>query len=184
MIVRRRYLNGQPVCKGYSYSNNKITFTDGTAIGVTQADGGDILLDGVLYENKTLSGFQTLNATYENVVAFSSPLYLQIGGSGTNSVSTSLYTFSSDGTYSYSYDSWSQTAAPALFSGEPYGTVGVLSSSSHTDSDSGTYTIDGNVITFRSDQGFITQCGFFFPFKGDASKINICGTDYDPPSSE
>jgi hypothetical protein len=137
MIVRRRYLNGQPVCKGYSYSNNKITFTDGTAIGVTQADGGDILLDGVLYENKTLSGFQTLNATYENVVAFSSPLYLQIGGSGTN-----------------------------------------------TDSDSGTYTIDGNVITFRSDQRFITQCGFFFPFKGDTSKINICGTDYDPPSSE
>jgi hypothetical protein len=111
-------------------------------------------------------------------------MYVQIGGSGTNSVSTSTYTFLADGTYSYSYDSWSQTSAPALFSGEPYGTVGALSSSGSTDGDSGTYTIDGNVITFKSDQGYTTQCGFFFPQKGDISSVNICGTDYDPPSSE
>jgi hypothetical protein len=180
----KTYPNGQPVCKGYSFSNNKITFTDGTAISVIQADGGDILLDGVLYENKTLSGPQTLNATYENVIAYSSPMYMQISGSGTNSVTTSTYTFSPDGTYSYAYDSWSQTSAPALFSGEPYGTVGALSSSSNTDGDSGSYTIDGNVITFKSDQGYTTQCGFFFPQNGDTSSVNICGIDYDPPSSE
>jgi hypothetical protein len=180
----KTYPNGQPVCRGYSFSNNKITFSDGTAIGVTQADGGDILLDGVLYENKKLEGPRTLNATYENVVAYSSPMYMQIGGAGTNSVSTSTYTFSSDGTYSYSYDSWSQTSAPALFSGEPYGTVGALASSSNSDGDSGTYTSDGNVITFKSAQGFTTQCGFFFPQKGDTTSVNICGTDYSPPSPE
>jgi hypothetical protein len=179
----KTYPNGMPVCKGYSYSNNKLTFSDGAAMGVTQADGGDILLDGVLYENKTLSGLQTLNATYENVVAYSSPMYMQIGGSGTNSVSTSTYTFSSDGTYSYLYDSWSQTSAPA-YGGTPYGTIGALASSGNSDGDSGTYSIDGNVITFKSAQGFTTKCGFFFPQKSDTTSINICGTDYNPPSPE
>jgi hypothetical protein len=180
----KTYPNGLPVCQGYSFANNKITFTDGTAIGLTQADGGDILLDGILYENKTLSGPQTLNARYENVVAYSSPMYMQIGGMGTNSVSTSTYTFSTDGTYSYSFDSWSQTSAPMTFGSDYYGQIGALSSSGSTDSDSGTYTIDGNVITFTSDQGYTTQCGFFFPYKGDTTSVNICGTDYDPPTPE
>lgn len=179
----KSYPNGQPVCKGYSYSNNKITFTDGTAIGVTQADGGDILLDGVLYENKTLSGPQTLDGAYEYVLAIAAPAYMNLAGMGTNSVTTQSYTFSPDSTYSYSYDSWSQTSAPA-FDGSPMGTIGALSSSGSTDGDSGTYTIDGNVITFKSDQGFTTQCGFFFPFKGDTTKVNICGVDYDPPSPQ
>ncbi len=178
----KTYPNGRPVCQGYSFANNKITFSDGTAVGVTQADGGDILLNNVLYENKTLQGSQTLNATYENVVTYSSPMYMQIGGSGTNSISTSTYSFSSDGTYSYSYDSWSQTSAPNLFGGAPYGTVGALSSSSNTDGDSGTYTIDGNVMIFTSAQGYTTECSFFFPQKEDTTQVNICGTDYDPPS--
>jgi hypothetical protein len=179
----KTYPNGRPVCKGYSFSNNKISFSDGAAIGVTQAEGGDILLDGVLYENKTLSGPQTLNATYENVIAYSSPMYMQISGSGTNSISTSTYTFSPDGTYSYSYNSWSQTSAPA-FGGSPVGTIGALSSNSNSDGDSGTYTIDGNVMTFKSAQGFTTQCGFFFPKNGDTTNVNICGVDYNPPSAE
>jgi hypothetical protein len=179
----KTYPNGLPVCQGYSYSNNKITFTDGAAIGLTQAEGGDILLDGVLYENKTLTGPQTLNATYENIVAYSSPIYLQMSGGGTNSVTTSTYTFSPNGTYSYSYDSWSQTSAPA-FDGSPVGTIGALSSSGSTDGDSGTYKVDGNLITFTSDQGYTTQCGFFFPQNGDTTRVNICGTDYDPPSEE
>lgn len=180
----KTYPNGMPVCQGYSYSNNKITFSNGTAIGLTQADGGDILLDGVLYENKTLSGPQALNATYEYVVAYSSPMYMQIGGSGTNSITTSSYSFSPDGTYSYFFDSWSQTSAPALFSGEPYGTIGALSSSGSSDGDSGTYSIDGNVITFNSAQGYTKQCGFFFPTNVDTTRVNICGTDYDLPAPE
>jgi hypothetical protein len=110
-------------------------------------------------------------------------MYMQIGGSGTNSVSTSTYTFSSDGTYSYLYDSWSQTSAPA-YGGTPYGTIGALASSGSSDGDSGTYTIDGNIITFTSAQGFTKACGFFFPQKGDTTHVNICGTDYDPPSQE
>jgi hypothetical protein len=179
----KTYPNGMPVCKGYSYSNNKITLSNGTPIGLTEAEGGDILLDGVLYENKTLSGPLTLDGTFENVVAYSSPMYMQIGGSGTNSVTTSTYTFSPDGTYTYLFDSWSQTSAPALFSGQPYGTVGALSQSSSSDGDSGTYTINGNVITFNSAQGYTAQCGFFFPQNGDTS-VNICGTDYDIPSQE
>lgn len=180
----KTYPNGQAVCKGYSYSSNKITFTGGMAMGVMPADGGDLLLDGVLYENKTLSGSQTLNATYENVVAFSSPMVMQMAGMGTNSVSTRRYTFSSDGTYSYSYDSWSQTSAPAMFSDQPFGTVGALSSSSTTDGDGGTYSIDGNIITFTSDQGYTTQCGFFFPSKDDLVRINICDVDYSLTSPQ
>ncbi len=179
----KTYPNGRPVCQGYNFANNKLTFSKGIAVGVTQADGGDILLDNVLYENKTLQGPQTLNATYENVVTYSSPMYMQIGGSGTNSVSTSTYTFSADGSYSYFFDSWSQTSAPA-FDGSPMGTIGALSSSGSSDSDSGTYTLDGNVMTFTSNQGYTTQCGFFFPQKGDTTSVNICGTDYDPPLPE
>jgi hypothetical protein len=179
----KTYPNGMPVCKGYSYSTNKITFSNGTALGVTRAEGGDILLDGVLFENKTLSGPLTLDGTFENVVAYSSPMYMQIGGSGTNSVTTSTYTFSPDGTYDYLFDSWSQTSAPA-FNGSPMGTIGALSSSGSTDGDSGTYTVDGNVITFNSAQGYTTQCGFFFPQNGNTTSVNICGTDYDPPPSE
>jgi hypothetical protein len=179
----KTYPNGLPVCAGYSFANNKITFSNGAAIGVTQADGGDILLDGVLYENKTLSGSQTLNATYENVVAYSSPMYMQISGGGTNSITTSTYTFSPDSTYTYAYNSWSQTSAPA-FDGSPVGTIGALASSGSSDGDSGKYTIDGNVLTFQSDNGFSKQCGFFFPQKGDPTSVNICGTDYTLPSPE
>ncbi len=180
----KTYPNGLPVCKGYSFSNNKITFSDGTAIGVTQADGGDILLDGVLYENKTLSGPQTLNGTYEYVLAIAAPMYMNIAGMGTNSMSTSTYTFSGDTTYSFSSSSWSQTSVPDFTPGATYGDTGALASNSSSDGDSGTYTIDGNIITFKSAQGFTTQCGFFFPVKGDTTRVNICGTDYDPPSKE
>jgi hypothetical protein len=178
----KTYPNGLPVCKGYSFSNNQITLSNNTAIGVTQADGGNLLLDGVLYENKTLSGVQTLNGTYEYATTYSSPIYMQIGGSGTNAFYNDTYTFSPDGTYSFASSSYSQTSAPDFY-GTP-GDIGALSSSGSSNGDSGSYTIDGNVITFKSAQGFTTQCGFFFPQKGDTTRVNICGTDYDPPSKE
>jgi hypothetical protein len=182
----KTYPNGRPLCGTYTAQGNTITFGDGRKLALLPADSGngDVIIDGQLFENKKLNGSLTLSGTYEFVEAYSSPMYLQMAGMGTNSVSTSTYIFSSDRTYTFTSDSWSQTSAPALFSGEPFGTVGALASNSRSDGDSGTYTLNGNVITFYSAQGYSTSCGFFFPQNNDTTSVNICGTDYDVPSEQ
>lgn len=181
----KTYPNGRPVCGTYTAQGNAITFGDGRKLALLPADSGngDVIIDGQLFENKKLEGSHTLDSTYEYVLAIAAPMYMSIAGMGTNSVSTSTYTFASDGTYSYTSDRWSQTSAPA-YGGTPMGTIGALASSSSSDGDSGSYTISGNVITFNSNKGYSKQCGFFFPKNGDTTSVNICGTDYDPPSTE
>jgi hypothetical protein len=182
----KTYPNGQPVCGIYTAQGNSITFGDGRKLALLPADSGngDVIIDGQLFENKKLEGSLTVNGVYEFVVANSSPMYMQIAGMGTNSVTTSTYTLSSDDTYTYASSGWSQTSAPDLFGGSPMGTIGALASNSSSDGDSGTYSIDGNIITFNSAQGYSKQCGFFFPQNGDTTSVNICGTDYDTPSEE
>jgi hypothetical protein len=182
----KTYPNGKSVCRTYTAQGNTITFGDGRKLALLPADSGngDVIIEGQLYENKKLEGPQTLDGTFEYVEAYSSPMYMQMSGMGTNSVNTWTYTFKSDGTYDYTFDGWSQTSAPALFSGEPMGTIGALGSSGSSEGDSGTYTIDGNIITFQSTRGFTKTCGFFFPQNGDTTSVNICGQDYDVPSHE
>lgn len=169
----KTYPNGKPVCKTYSLNGNVLSFSDGTSVAVSQADNGGIILDGVLFENKGLSGSQTLSGTYEYTIASSSPLYLCTTGNCSSSISTSLYTFSPDGRYEFSNESSSSFSA-----GGTFGNPGVYDGNSDSDSDSGTYTLNGNTLIFYSDAGYTKQCAFFLPTNGNTDFVNICGTDY------
>ncbi len=169
----KTYPNGKPVCKTYSLNGNVISFSDGISVAVSQADNGGIILDGVLYDNKELEGLQTLSGTYEYTTGSSSPIYLNTMGNSFSSVSTSLYTFSPDGHYEFSNESSSSFSA-----GGTFGNPGVYGGNSDSDSDSGTYTLNGNTLTFNSDAGYTKQCTFFLPTNGDTDFVNICATDY------
>ena len=169
----KTYPNGKPVCKTYSLNGNVLSFSDGMSVAVSMADNGGIILDGVLYENKGLTGSQTLTGTYEYTTGSSSPIYLNIMGNSFSSISTSLYTFSPDGRYEFTNDSSSSFSA-----GGTFGNPGVYGGNSDSDSDSGTYTLNGNILIFKSDAGYTKQCPFFLLTSGDTSFINICDTDY------
>ena len=174
----KTYPNGQNVCGTYAAQGNTITFGNGEKIALQNADSGnsDVIIEGQLYENKTLSGPLALNGTFETGSASSSS---PITNMSSTYISESGYTFSQDGRFSYSSSSKSTMAAPGL------GTdVGALGTSSSFESSSGMYTIDGNTITFQHDKGYTTQCGFFFPRNNDASSVHVCGTDYDLVSGE
>jgi hypothetical protein len=176
----KTYPNGQNVCDSYTAQGNTITFGTGEKIALQSADtgNGDVIIEGHQYENKTLTGPLTLNGTFETGSASSSS---PITNMSSTNVSESSYSFLQDGTFSYSSSSKSTMAAPDLF--DATGT-GALSTSSSFESTSGTYTIDGNTITFQHQKGYTTQCGFFFPRNNDTSSVNVCGTDYDLPSQE
>jgi hypothetical protein len=176
----KTYPNGQNVCGTYTAQGNTVTFGDGEKIALQSADSGngDVIIEGQLYENKTLSGPLTLNGTFETSSASSSS---PITNMSSTYVSESSYSFSQDGTFSYSRSSKSTMAAPSM--NDATG-VGALGTSSSFESSSGTYTIDGNTITFQHDKGYTTQCGFFFPRNNDTSRVHVCGTDYDLASGE
>ena len=169
----KTYPNGKPVCKTYSLNGNVLSFSDGRSVAVSQADNGGIILDGVLYENKGLTGSQMLSGTYEYTIASSSPLHLCTMGSCSSSISTDLYTFSPDGRYEFSNDSSSSFSA-----GGTFGNPGVYGGGNDSDSGSGTYTLNGNTLIFNSDAGYTKQCAYFLPTNGDTDFVNICDTDY------
>jgi hypothetical protein len=172
----KTYPNGKSVCKGYSLQGNVLNFSDGDSISFSQADNGGIILDGVLYDNKGLSGPQTLSGKYEFLQTTSSPVFSTVSGSF-SSLSSS-YNFIAN---SYEYSSIGEST---FFAGGGFDVPGVFGQDSSSESDSGSYTISGNVITFNSVQGYAKQCTFFFPVTGDTTRINICGTDYGPVSQE
>jgi hypothetical protein len=128
------------------------------------------MIDGVFFEDKRLAGSRMISGTFDYGYAASTPIM----NMGTNTLYEASYTFSEDGTYSYSSSSSSQTAAPSI--NDATG-VGALASSSRFESRSGTYSIDGNTITFTTNTGS-SKCSFFYTLNGDGSSINICGTDY------
>jgi hypothetical protein len=175
----KTYPNGKSVCKTYSLQGNVLTFSDGESVAVSQADNGGIILDGVLYENKGLEGPQTLNGAYQYIQTSSSPIYLTVMGNGFSSSFTSSYTFSPDGRYSFSSNSNSTFSAGGNFGG-----AGVFGQDSSSESDVGTYTLNGNVLTLNSAAGYTKQCAFFFPVTSDTTRVNICDTDYGPLSEE
>lgn len=165
----KTYPNGRPVCQTYSLQKNVVTFNDGTSVTLAQAEQGDILLDEVRYENKTLNGPQTLAGTFEYSDASSSSPIINMSSTF---VYEGSYSFTENGSFSFYSSSRSTMAAPGLGSD-----VGALGTSSSSVSDSGSYTIDGNVITFTSEKGYTEQCVFFFSARG----VNICGRDYGTP---
>jgi hypothetical protein len=168
----KTYPNGKSVCKGYSLQGNVLSFSDGQNVSFAQADNGGITLDGVLYDNKSLKGSQTLNSTYKFLQTTSSPVFSTVSG-GFSSLSSS-YTFTERGTYEYS-----SVGESTFFAGGGFDGPGVFGQDSDSESDRGTYTINGNIITFTSAQGYNKACTFFFPEAGNTSNVNICGTDYD-----
>jgi hypothetical protein len=170
----KTYPNGQNVCGTYTAQGNTVTFGDGGKIALQSADSSndDVIIEGQLYENKTLSGPLTLNGTFETGSASSSS---PITNMSSTYISESSYSFSQDGAFSYSSSSKSTMAAPDLFDATG---VGALATSSSFESSSGTYSIDGNTITFHHEKGYTTQCGFFFPRNNDTSSVHVCGRDY------
>jgi hypothetical protein len=169
----RTYPNGLPVCKSYSLQGNTVTFSSGDGITFEPADQG-AMIDGEFYEEKRLTGPRTLNGTFESLSASADPIISM----GTNSFSERSYTFSEDGSFTFFSSYSSSTAAPNW---NVPGGIGGLMQSSGSDSDQGTYSIDGNVITFNYAAGYSEKCTFFYPVNGDLSSVHICGTDYDPP---
>jgi hypothetical protein len=167
----RTYPNGKPVCKSYSLQGNVLNFSDGDSVSFVQADNGGIILDGVLYDTKSLSGSQTLSGKFEFLQTTSSPVFSTVSGSF-SSLSSS-YTFTAEGTYDYS-----SIGESTFFAGGGFDMPGVYGQNSDSDSDSGNYSVNGNVITFTSAQGYNKACTFFFPTTGDMTNVNICGTDY------
>ncbi len=167
----KTYPNGKTVCKSYSLQGNVLSFSDGDSVSFVQADNGGIILDGVLYDNKSLSGSQTLNGKFEFLQTTSSPVFSTVSGSF-SSLSSS-YTFTPDGSYDYS-----SIGESTFFAGGGFDGAGVYGQDFDSDSDNGTYTVNGNVITFTSAQGYDKACTFFFPVAGDTLNVNICGTDY------
>lgn len=178
----KTYPNGQPVCNTYTVQGNTVTMSDGRQITLEAADNGAVNIDRELFEDKKLTGPQTLNGSYEYLDAQSASALEQSSGTGTNSVYTTTYTFSSDGSYSYAFGGWSQT--PTSNPSGTLGEIGTLASSSSSGGDSGTYTIDGNIITFSSAKGYTKQCGFFFPTTGATTSVNFCGQEYLSPSEQ
>jgi hypothetical protein len=167
----KTYPNGKSVCKGYSLQGNVLSFSDGQNVSFVQADNGGIILDGVLYDNKGLSGSQTLEGKFEFLQTTSSPVFSTVSGSF-SSLSSS-YTFTANGIYEYS-----SIGESTFFAGGGFDMPGVFGQDSSSEGDSGSYTIIGNVITFNSAQGYNKACTFFFPTAGDTTNVNICGTDY------
>jgi hypothetical protein len=166
----KTYPNGKPVCKGYSLQGNVLSFSDGDSVSFVQADNGGVILDGVLYDNKGLTGSQTLNGKFEFLQTTSSPVFSPTNGSF-SSLSSS-YTFTGN-TYEYS-----SIGESTFFAGVGFDGPGVFGQNSDSDNDSGNYSINGNIITFTSAQGYTKACTFFFPVAGDTTNVNICGTDY------
>jgi hypothetical protein len=166
----KTYPNGKSVCKGYSLQGNVLSFSDGQNVSFVQADNGGIILDGVLYDNKGLTGSQTLSGKFEFLQTTSSPVFSTVSGSF-SSLSSS-YTFTGN-TYEYS-----SIGESTFFAGGWFDGPGVFGQDSSSEGDTGTYNIDGNIITFTSAQGYDKACTFFFPTAGDSTNVNICGTDY------
>jgi hypothetical protein len=173
----KTYPNGKSVCKSYSLQGNVLNFSDGDSVSFVQADNGGIILDGVLFDNKTLSGSQTLSGKFEFLQTTSSPVFSTISGSF-SSLSSS-YTFTPDGSYEYS-----SIGESTFFAGGGFDMPGVFGQDSSSEGDNGTYAINGNVITFTSAQGYDKACTFFFPVAGDTTNVNICGTDYSISKQE
>lgn len=174
----KTYPNGKSVCKGYSLQGNVLSFSDGQTVSFVQADNGGIILDGVLFDNKGLTGSQTLNGTYKYLQTTSSPVFSTVSGSFSSL--SSDYTFTGN-TYEYSSISESTFFANSGFG---FDAPGVFGQNSDSDSDSGTYTLNGNIITFNSATGFNKACTFFFPDPNDKTNVNICGTDYSSTLEE
>jgi hypothetical protein len=167
----KTYPNGKSVCKSYSLQGNVLSFSDGDSVSFVQADNGGIILDGILFDNKTLAGSQTLNGKFEFLQTTSSPVFSPTNGSF-SSLSSS-YTFTGN---SYDYSSISESTFFA--GGFGFDTPGIFGQDSDSEGDNGTYAVNGNSITFTSAQGFVKACTFFFPTAGDMTNVNICGTDY------
>lgn len=164
--------NGAPLCDVYTIEGSTIYFSDGERKPFAQTAEG-LEIDGDTYSR--IPGFDglVLNGTYK-ALSYTAA----VGGQGGVAIEKT-FTFKPDGTFTregFAGASYTSTDTGTQF-GDPVAGVTVTSESSN----SGTYQIQGNAITFNYADGQVST-DFFFVMPGEdpanPGAIRVGGWDF------